>query len=126
MTDVPLSPRYWDEETGYLIDRETGEPVLGKDGQPIIKIPDPEEAVAWEGPTMWAFTAYRLDLPPETAVTILVENPDVEVATAIFNETAGAGMAALSVKAWAPSSLAQHKRWLSAREGNVAAIIRKG
>lgn len=125
MSDTPFSPYFWDEETGRLIDRETGEPVLGEDGQPIIREPDPEESQPYEGPTMWAFTAYRLDLPPETAVTILVENPDVEVATAIFNETAGAGMAALSVKAWAPSSLAQHKRWMSAREGNVAAIIRK-
>lgn len=97
------------------------------EGDPVTDEPeiDPNEALEYEGPTIWAFHAYRLDLAPSTAVTIWVEAEEEAKAIALFNETAGAGMASLSHVEWQPQTLAHHLRWLNGHEGDLAAIIQR-
>lgn len=125
--DDGVSRYYWNED-GTLYDREINDPVYGPDGEPVQWVepePDPNESIPYDGPAIWAAKAYRLDLAPETAVTIwLVRDTEAE-ATDLFQATAGAGMAILSMALWAPINLAQHLRWLAGTEGDLAAVISK-
>lgn len=123
--DDGTSPYFWSED-GLRIVRETGLPFLDDDGNEVHWIepePDPNESLPYDGPTIWALLVYRLDLPPETAVTIWIEADTESRARGIYADTAEYGMGLVSVTQWQPTNLAQHLRWVDGREGNLAAII---
>lgn len=86
---------------------------------------DAEPVALYEGPKLWAFRAHRHDLQPETAVTVWVEAEGEADARLLFEESAGAGMASLSVAEWLPTDLQHHLRWLDGYEGDLAAIIQR-
>lgn len=122
--DDGVSDLFWDEE-GFLVERSTGSRVLDHDGQSVLWQDDPNELLPYEGPTIWAFSSYRYDLTPDTAVTIWIEADTLEVAQLIYQRSAGAGLIVLTVNQWQPDNLAQHLRWVGGSEGNLAAIIQE-
>lgn len=124
--DDGVSAYYWNDY-GVLESRETSSPFM-PNGEVIVWVepePDPNEEIGFFGPTIWAVIAHRLDLGPETAVTIWVEAETEGHARALFGQTAGAGMGLLAISRWEPTNLAQHLRWIAGHEGNLAAIIQR-
>ena len=125
--DDGVSAFYWNEG-GLLCERATLAPKLDDNGQPIVwtePLSDPNESLPYEGPALWAVSAYRLDLPPETAVVLWIEAETEGEARTLFAETAGFGMGLISIAAWEPENLAQHLRWIAGHEGKLAAIINR-
>lgn len=125
--DDGQSELFWDSD-GCLVERSTGNRLLDEQGNPIEWVdpePDPNEAMQYEGPTIWAFSSYRYDLTPDTAVTIWVEAETLPQAQALYQRTAGAGLIVISCARWEPENLAVHRRWLAGAVGNLAAIVQE-
>lgn len=124
--DDGVSRYYWDHDTGFMMDRESNDPVIWND-QPVLWAESPfppAEPRPYNGPKLWSISAYRLDLPIITARDIWFEADTESEAIEAFDRWATAGMARLSVTPFEPLTWEERDALSDGRAEGAAAIVR--